>query len=86
MELGEIASRKDHAALAGKVVVKGFFWMSKSGHYERADLLSSLWPIAATASITPLTSLRAISFGCPSTMRWMSSDFDIVLAIFVTQH
>jgi hypothetical protein len=30
-ELGEIASRKDRAALAGKVVPNGFFWMGEKG-------------------------------------------------------
>ena len=30
-ELGEIASRKDRAALAGKVVANGFFWMGEKG-------------------------------------------------------
>jgi hypothetical protein len=30
-ELGEIAGRKDRAALAGKVVARGFFWMADGG-------------------------------------------------------
>jgi hypothetical protein len=30
-ELGEIASHKDRAALAGKVVANGFFWMGEKG-------------------------------------------------------
>jgi hypothetical protein len=30
-ELGEIASHKDRAALAGKVVANGFFWMGERG-------------------------------------------------------
>jgi hypothetical protein len=30
-ELGEIAGRKDRAALAGKVVANGFFWMADGG-------------------------------------------------------
>jgi hypothetical protein len=30
-ELGDIASRKDRAALAGKVVANGFFWMGEKG-------------------------------------------------------
>jgi hypothetical protein len=34
-ELGEIVSRKDRAALAGKVVAKGFFWIGENG--DRAN-------------------------------------------------
>src|SRR5882757_3935819 len=30
-ELGEIAGRKDRAALAGEVVARGFFWMADGG-------------------------------------------------------
>jgi hypothetical protein len=31
-ELGEIASHKDSAALASKIVANGFFWMGDKGH------------------------------------------------------
>src|SRR5215471_6318271 len=55
-----------------RAFVAGFFMtmnLASPGITNAPVFLSSLWPISATASTTPLTSLRAISFGCPSTIR-----------------
>jgi hypothetical protein len=41
---------------------------AKPGTTNAPVFLSSLYPISATASMTPLTSFRAISVGCCSTI------------------
>jgi hypothetical protein len=55
-ELGEIASQKDRAALAGKVVAKGFL---ASGSIERA---TRRWPMACSRGL-PASSIAEMLAG-----------------------